>query len=191
MIRIATLCLYERALAGPIPPGRLPPGVALVLWDSPGAAAGAGPWQREAERRLREGQVCAAVRHGSEVIAYCSLTSRPEWVAEIGRLVVPGPGEVYIYDAFTSPAWRGRGLFQAMLKSLLEYARARGRRRALIFVLNRNRASRRAIEQAGFELFQAVSRVKVLGLRGLWFRGPRGGGGGVTLVRPGGATLTR
>jgi RimJ/RimL family protein N-acetyltransferase len=190
MIRVATLCLYERHLAAPIPQGALPPGVALTLWDSPGDA-GAGPWQREAERRLREGQVCAIVRHGEEVIAYCSLTDRREWVAEIGRLVVPGPGEVYLYDAYTAPAWRRRGLFQAMLKSLLEYARVQGRRRALIFVLTGNRASRRAIEQAGFELFQTVSRVKVWGLKGLWFRGSRAGRQAVTLVRPGTRTLTR
>ena len=182
MIRVATLCLYERKLDAPISPGPLPPGAELSVSDSPAAAGGVGPWHREAERRMREGQVCAVVRHGSEVIAYCWLTDQPEWVAEIGRLVVPRPHEVYLYDAFTAPAWRGRGLFQAMLMRLLAYARAQGRRRALIFVLNRNRASRRAIERTGFELFQAVSRVKVWGLKRLWFRGPRAGRQSVTLV---------
>jgi RimJ/RimL family protein N-acetyltransferase len=183
MIRIATLCLYERKLEVPISPGPLPPGVELSVVDSPAGAGGAGPWPGEAERRIREGQVCAAIRHGREVIAYCWLTTEPEWVAEIGRLVVPAPDEVYLYDAFTSPAWRGRGLFQAMLMGLLEYSRAQGRRRALIFVLRRNLASRRAIERTGFKLFLAVSRVKVWNLRGLWFRGPRTGRQQVTLVR--------
>lgn len=184
MIRVATLCLYERELDVPTSPGAPPPGAELSVLDSPAAAGDAGPWHREAERRIREGQVCAVVRHGHEVIAYCWLTGQPEWVAEIGRLVVPGPDEVYLYDAFTVPAWRGRGLFQAMLMRLLEYARAQGKRRALIFVLNRNRASRRAIERTGFELFQAVSRVRVWGLKRLWFRGPRAGRQGVTLVTP-------
>ncbi|MGH7332583.1 MAG: GNAT family N-acetyltransferase [Candidatus Rokuibacteriota bacterium] len=184
MIRVRTLCLYERQLDTPVTQGPLPPGVELAVWDAPPAAGDAGrPWQPEAERRIREGQVCVVARHGGEVIAYCWLTWRPEWVAEVDRLVVPGPDEAYLYEAFTEPGWRGRGLFPAMLFRLLSYAWARGRRRALIFVLTNNRASRRAIEKGGFELFQTVSKVELGGLRRLLFRGPRAGRARVTLVR--------
>jgi GNAT superfamily N-acetyltransferase len=183
MIRVATLCLYERDVDAPIVVSSLPPGVDLSVWDSPAAANDGGrPWHQEAERRIREGQVCAVARHESKVIAYCWLTHKPEWVAEVSRLVVPGPDEVYLYDAFTAPAWRGRGLFPAMLGQLIQYARTHGKRRALIFVLARNRASRRAIERAEFELFQAVSRVRLGGLRLLWFRGTRSARQRVTLV---------
>lgn len=193
MIRVATLCLYERQLDEAIGPGRLPPGVDLAVWDSPPAEGDAGrPWHREAERRIDGGQVCVVARHGADVIAYCWLTWRPEWVAEIDRFVVPGPDEAYLYEAFTQPAWRGRGLFSSMLFRLLGYARAQGRRRALIFVLTDNSASRRAIERTGFELFQTVSRVEVCGLRRLWFRGPRAGRARVTLVaRADGASRSR
>jgi RimJ/RimL family protein N-acetyltransferase len=71
-----------------------------------------------------------------------------------------------------------------MLFRLLAYARDQGRRRALIFVLTDNRASRRAIEKTGFELFQTVSKVELGGLRRLLFRGPRAGRARVTLVKP-------
>ena len=51
-------------------------------------------------------------RAGTDVVAYCWLTGAPVSVVEIDRLLIPGPDEVYFYDAFTSPAWRGRGLFR-------------------------------------------------------------------------------
>lgn len=185
MMRVRTLCLYERQLDTPVSLGLLPPGVELVVWDSPPTEGEVGrPWHPEAERRIRDGQVCVIARHGGSVVAYCWLTWRPEWVAEIDRLVVPGPDEAYLYEAFTEPGWRGRGLFSAMLFRLLAYARAQGRRRALIFVLTDNRASRRAIEKTGFELFQTVSKVDLGGLKRLWFRGPRPGRARVMLVRP-------
>lgn len=186
MIRVVTLRLYERRLDAPAVPGPLPPGVELAVWDSPTATDGpAGRWHPEAEQRLLEGQVCAVARHETDVVAYCWLASTPVRVAEIGHVVVPGLEDVYLYDAFTVPAWRGRGLFSTLLRHLLAFAHARGRKRALIFALARNRASRRAIERAGFEISHSVSRVELCGRERLWFRGPRSRFCRVTLVGEG------
>ncbi len=142
--------------------------------DQPLAPGDSGArWPPQAADRLRDGQVCAIAHHETEVVAYCWLACTPVWVGEIGHAVVPGPEDVYLYDAFTMPGWRGRGLFSAVIASLLALARSRGRKRALIFVGAGNRASRRAIERAGFEIVHTVSRVELCGLTRLWFRGPR------------------
>ena len=151
MIRASTLWLYERQLDIPVTPGAIPAGVELSVWDSPAAAADAPPgWHPEAEQRLSDGQACAVARHGRDIVAYCWLTCAPAWAGEIDRFVVPGPADVYLYEAFTLPEWRGRALFPALLGRLVSFALARGRQRALIFVLASNRPSRRAIERAGF-----------------------------------------
>lgn len=121
--------------------------------------------------------------HGREVASYCWLTGAPTGVTEIDRLVVPGPDDVYLYDAFTEPRWRGRGLFSATIARLLAFARARGKRRALIFVLADNYASRKAIERTGFELFLAVSRVGWWRPSLLWVRGGRRARARVLLVK--------
>lgn len=186
MPRLVTLRVYERHLDAPAPSSVLPPGVELAVADRPTALGGAkGRWHPEAEQRLRDGQVCAVARHETDVVAYCWLACTPVWVAEIGHAVVPGPEDVYCYDAFTMPGWRGRGLFSAVLAHLLAFAHARGRKRALIFVRARNRASRRAIERAGFEIVHTVSRVELCGLTRLWVRGPRSPSSRITLVREG------
>jgi GNAT superfamily N-acetyltransferase len=149
------------------------------------AAAGAAGsrWHPEAAPRFKAGQVCAVACHGKEVVSYCWLTGAPTGVTEIDRLVVPGPDDVYLYDAFTEPRWRGRALFSATLLQLLSFARAQGKRRALIFVLTDNHASRKAIERTGFELFLAVSKITWWGWSRLWFRGGRKRHSQVTLVR--------
>lgn len=183
MIELIALRLYEQRLDAPRPPSALPPGVELALWDSPGTADLGSRWHPEAEQRLQDGQACAVARHGKVVVAYCWLTSSPVRVVEIDRVVVPGPEEVYLYDAFTVPAWRGCGLFSTLLLYLLADAHGRGRKRALIFVRAGNRASRHAIERVGFELFGTVSGVGLRGLGRLWLRGPGWWSSCVTLVR--------
>jgi GNAT superfamily N-acetyltransferase len=184
-VRLATLRLYEQHLAGPSPASSvvLPPPLDVCAVASPAALGDVGAhWHPEAEVRLRAGQVCAVGRAPGEVVGYCWLTTSPAWVEEIARFVVPGPGEAYLYDAYTAPAWRGRGLFPAALAVLLAHGRARGLRRALIFVLDGNRASVRAIERAGFQAFQVVTRLEVCGVERLCYRGPRAGRHRVTLV---------
>lgn len=174
MLRLVTLRVYERRLDAPAPPSVVPPGVEVRVADQPLATGDVGAgWHPQAEERLRDGQACAIAHHETEVVAYCWLACTPVWVGEIGHAVVPGPEDVYIYDAYTMPGWRGRGLFSAMIAPLLALARSRRRKRALIFVDAGNRASRRAIERAGFEIVHTVSRVELWGLTHLWFRGPR------------------
>jgi RimJ/RimL family protein N-acetyltransferase len=184
MIRVFTLRLYEHHLDKSPSPGALPAGVTIDIW---GARAAEGNqavtrWHPEAAQRFAEGQFCAVAQAGTDVVAYCWLTGAPVAVAEINRVLIPGPDEVYLYEAYTSPAWRGRGLFQALLLRLQQYAHDQGRRRALIFVLASNVPSWRAIERAGFEMFQAVTKIEVLGLGYAWFRGSRSGRARVTLV---------
>lgn len=178
MIRVATLNLYEQRLDRPVTttPARLPPGLELVVHVSPCRAAdGPSGWQPEAQARLAAGEACAAVQAEGAVVAYCWATTSAAPVEEVGCQVVPAPDEIYLYDAYTEPAWRGRRLFPVLLGALTQLARARGKRRALIFVLASNVASARAIEHAGFERFQAVTQVRVGRVRWLWLRGPRAG----------------
>ena len=180
MIRVITLRLYGQRIVGTTPPGNPPPDIELEVWESPRDKDVS--WHLDGLRRFRDGQVCAVARHDKEVAAYCWLAYTPIPVAEIDRVVVPAADEVYLYDAFTVPAWRGRGLFTLMLRHLLAYARSQGRRRALIFAEARNLPSCRAIERAGFEIFQTVVRLDVLGFTRQWSRGRPPQASRITLV---------
>ena len=186
---MATLYLYERRLESPAVPTGLAPGVHVMVWDASAMAAGIPrDWHPETEQRLRDGQTCVVGCHGNEVVAYCWLAASPVWVGEIARMVVPGPEDVYLYDAFTVPAWRGRGLFSALLDQSMVCAAALGRRRVLVLALARNRASRQAIARAGFERVATVSRLALWRLDHVWVRGHRSGRGRVALIVPAAAS---
>jgi GNAT superfamily N-acetyltransferase len=182
MLRLVTLRVYERRLDALAAPAALPPGIEVAVLE--GATAPRGDrWHPEADRRFADGHACAVARQNAVIVAYCWLASTPVPVSEINHVVVPGPDDVYLYDAFTAPAWRGRRLFPALLSRLLAFASAQGRKRALIFADSRNTPSCRAIERAGFELVQAVSWLEVCRLARLWLRGPRARSSRVVLVR--------
>jgi GNAT superfamily N-acetyltransferase len=184
-VRLVTLLMYERGLDRPAPPVALPDGVELIVMDRFLATGPvADDWHPGAAERLREGQTCAIARHGTDIVAYCWLAGSPVWVSEIGRAVVPARDDVYFYDAFTAPEWRGRGLFSATLSHLVTVAASRGRKRGLIFVEARNRASRRVIEKTGFQLVHRVSCLELGRFAPLWLRGRRLSSSRVVLVKP-------
>jgi len=81
---------------------------------------------------------------------------------EVGQRLMLPPGTAVLYDFYTDPAARGKGLYKtAMTQMLHDAAETGGVKRMLIAVLAANRASRRAIEHVGFvyafSLYRSVS----------------------------------
>lgn len=107
--------------------------------------------EAEVARRLAEGHSAFLLRVRGEPAAYgWSATGR----AHIGGLAlhlrVP-PGERYLWDFVTLPAFRGRGLYPLLLQEILR----RQRQEAEWFWIGHdpdNEASRRGILKAGFRL---------------------------------------
>ena len=100
----------------------------------------------------------------NRIVSYCWATRDPVEIGEIRCRIHPRVDEIYFYDAFTFPEYRGRNLYPALLQRMLEHSREVGLRRALIFVLSDNMASIRGVEKAGFKEFQRVTYCTFLGL---------------------------
>ncbi len=115
--------------------------------------------------RFEQGEVCGVAWSNSAVVSYCWLAFKQAEVGEINRYIKLREKELYLYDAFTLPDYRGRGLFPALLTAILGHARSQGYSRALIFSNSKNRPSLRGIEKAGFSLFQSIHFLKLLDLR--------------------------
>lgn len=115
--------------------------------------------------RFNQGEVCGVAWSNSAVVSYCWLAFKQAEVGEINRIIKLRDNELYLYDAFTLPDYRGRGLFPALLTAILGFARSQGYSRALIFSNSKNRPSLRGIEKAGFSLFQSIHFLKLLDLR--------------------------
>ncbi len=169
------LCLYGFPLPREVPPyepsleveyevvGRGSPGIALLTSVQEG---------RLIERRLGRGERCFSALHRGRVVSYCWFSQARVGIEEVGLNVVVQPDEVYLYDAFTLPPWRGRGLYPALLTRMVKEAMEMGCQRAMIFTVEDNLPSRQGIEKAGFELFQRITHYRLLGFS--WYRfGPR------------------
>jgi len=116
-----------------------------------------------AQRLERGDNVCVAYKN-SDILSYCWIAFDRISVDEIQMTLNVKNNEVYLYDAYTKPEHRGKGLYPAVLTELLNYSKEKNFSRALIFVQKGNRASHNGVIKAGFTLFQEIIFIKLIGL---------------------------
>ena len=126
--------------------------------------------------RWRSGQACFVARHEGSVVSACWATTEPAWSEYLACQIPVEAGEVFMFDAFTHPAYRGRGIAPALCaQQLIHYGQA-GLRRATRAVLPENAPARRAHAKAGFRPYAMIRTLRI----GPWqrrFSGPCKGAG--------------
>ena len=160
------LVLLERPLTQPFPDvsARVSVCVRLLAAGEIDACMVFRPDQSIAEirRRLDEGQQCFAVWHDRRIIhAGWAVTGRAR-IEYLSTEIALAPDEVYSYDVFTSPAFRGLGVSPARLLETVRYFRDRDYRRLLSAILPENRSGLRQGEKVGWD-----RRIGVIGYLGL------------------------
>jgi GNAT superfamily N-acetyltransferase len=100
--------------------------------------------------RLRFERGCRAftVHHSGDVVGYGWLSSRPEWIGELGLEITPGDGEAYVWNCVTLPPHRLRGVFRALLCHVVALARREGLRR--LWIGSVDGGAERALVATGF-----------------------------------------
>jgi GNAT superfamily N-acetyltransferase len=122
--------------------------------------------------RFSQGELCWVARAEGDIVSYVWAAFERQRVEELCNAIELQEGEVYLYDAFTLPEWRGKALYPAILSRQLEYFKQQGYKRALIFTVEENMASRRGITRAGFHHFQTIELTKVINFA-LYIYGPK------------------
>jgi RimJ/RimL family protein N-acetyltransferase len=83
---------------------------------------------------------------------------------EVHQEYIYPPGSAVVYDFFTHPEARGRGLYSSSIRQMMADAAAAGMNQIFVFVLADNDPSRRVIEKAGFRhvvsLFEQIQAGK-------------------------------
>lgn len=114
--------------------------------------------------RLQRGSRCFGARIEGELVAYGWASSESECVGELEREFRMGPGEAYVWDCATLPAYRRAGLYTALLSLIARTLCDHDLSRLWIGASLANRPSIRGFVAAGFE---PVLRVLYLRLGGL------------------------
>jgi L-amino acid N-acyltransferase YncA len=118
---------------------------------------------------LERGRSCVMALEDNQLVAYGWFTLEVDPLVE--RTYVPlAQDEIFIFDLFTRPAFRHRGIQSVLLQYMLELARKRGYKRALSLVVVDNVPSLNLHDKLGFQVVSRFTKVRVLGLVRFCFR---------------------
>jgi ribosomal protein S18 acetylase RimI-like enzyme len=101
--------------------------------------------------RLARGSRCYVARVDGALASYGWVSFGEEWISELAMHIRLAPGDVYIWDCATLPAYRGQGLYPALLGHMVNELRAEGLHRAWIGADTGSVASQKGIVRAGFQ----------------------------------------
>ena len=162
----------------PTPPGpaplipaafaRLGPVEAAPLAEAMGQPAA------EVMHRFEAGKRCYAALVEGALAAYGWVSFVEEQVGELRLRLRLAPGEAYIWDCATLPAYRRRRLYTGLLMHILDRLRAEGLCRAWIGTDADNAASQKGIALAGFRPVADFVMDWALAMRLVWVRGRPG-----------------
>ncbi len=111
---------------------------------------------------LERGRSCVIALCDDQLVAYGWFTTQVEPAVE--RTYVPlSPGDLFIFDLFTRPAFRRRGIQRALLGWILEFGREDGRTRALSLIRTDNLPSLNLHTRLGFQILCRCTQTRFLG----------------------------
>jgi ribosomal protein S18 acetylase RimI-like enzyme len=120
--------------------------------------------------RLRKTQTCFVARHEGRIVSACWSTTEPAWSEFLGCEIAVAGGEVYLFDAFTLPTYRGQGAAPALCRQQLLHFRQLGLRRATRATLPENTRAMRAHAKTGFRPYALLRTLRVGPWRGAFRR---------------------
>jgi hypothetical protein len=127
-----------------------------------------GSTPAEVNNRFETGRSCYAAWFEGRLVAYGWVSFEEEFIGELSLRLRLLPGEAYIWDCATVPAFRQKHLFSALLVYMLSELRSEPLCRVWIGANLDNAPSQRGIDRAGFHRVADLVVVRVLGLRRVW-----------------------
>ena len=121
--------------------------------------------------RFETGRRCYVAQGESKIVAYGWVSFDEEFIGELNLRLRLLPGEAYIWNCATLPAFRGNHLYSALLTYILEDLRSEKFHRVWIGADLENIASQRGIARAGFRYVADLVVARVLALRQVWVQG--------------------
>ena len=121
-----------------------------------------------ARQRLAHGHHCFLALDGDRLAAYCWATTRID--PSMGYLQLPlQPGDAYLDDAYTIPAYRRQGIQMAVHRYRLAYMQQQGCRRAILLIEPDNTASLQLAQRLGYRQVSRLTFRRILWKRTFYY----------------------
>src|SRR6266566_3811883 len=101
--------------------------------------------------RFASGRRCYLAWVDGALASYGWVSFKEEWISELGLYIRLASGDAYLWDCATLPAYRGQGLYPALLAHIAAELRAEGLRRVWIGADTDSLPSQKGIIRAGFQ----------------------------------------
>lgn len=155
----------ECPLDKPIPEvmARLPVAISLLRESEVDEYVGLRPEADPSDirRRLAAGQWCFVVRYEGRIINASWVTTQQAWIDYLAYEIRLAADEVYTYESFTLPGFRGQNIAPARLAQMLRCFRDAGYRRVLSAITPENKSAFRPVEKLGYRPFGVMGYVKL------------------------------
>jgi hypothetical protein len=125
----------------------------------------------EITQRLESGRQCYAAWVDGQAAAYGWVSFVEEDIGELNLRIKLLPGEAYIWDCATLPAFREKLLYSTLLIYILGELRTQNLCRAWIGADRDNIASQKGMARAGFQHVADLVIERVLAMRQVWVVG--------------------
>jgi GNAT superfamily N-acetyltransferase len=123
--------------------------------------SGSAPGLSEIRRRLNAGQLCFIARCQGRIVSSAWMALGRAWIDYLACEVLLAPDDAYLYESYTLPDYRGRGVPTERSRQEVEYLRRKGCRRMIAVISPENRAAVRHAERAGWKPLGVMGCVKL------------------------------
>ena len=122
-------------------------------------------------KRLESGRRCYVAKAEDRFVAYGWVSFDEEFIGELNLRLKLVPGEAYIWDCATLPAFQRNHLYSALLTYILADLNTEHFHRVWIGADFENVPSQKGISRAGFRHVADLILARVLALRQVWVQG--------------------
>ena len=116
-------------------------------------------------RRLEEGERCEVGLLGGELAHFSWLSRAKMHLPEIGFETRLPSKTAYVYHSYTFPAFRGKGVYAAVLRAIVRGLAQEGAEALFVVTENDNKAAQRAFSLAGLK---PTGKVRARRRMGCW-----------------------
>lgn len=121
--------------------------------------------EQEISNRFENGHLCFVAEQGGKIIHYTWVCFGGYYTEEIESQLSFGPDVPYIFDVFTLPQQRGKGIAGQVIEKACVYLRDQGYREVFTSVVAENAASLSIVRKVGFREVKVITLREAFGIK--------------------------
>jgi hypothetical protein len=117
------------------------------------------------EQRLERGDLIHLIRDGDRMVNIVWIFKGKFYIRGYGLKYDTGDDALYLYNGYTAPDMRMKGIINLALADIAEYALKNGRSKFIALIETDNEHSLRFHKRLNFKIIESVEFVKIFGIK--------------------------